>query len=88
MRGFFKLDRKPKITNNSDKIFVKVKVCWLCDREFGTKNDKIKHYSRLSGDYLAAAHQSCIDYANKSNQYILIQVLHQNFSKFDNLKTL
>ena len=60
MREFFKLDRKPKKTNKSDKLFVKVNFCWLCDRYFKKLVVEIKHYRNLCGKYLRAAHQSCI----------------------------
>ena len=29
IREFFKLNRKPKITNKTDELFVKLNVCWL-----------------------------------------------------------
>ena len=69
MREVFKLDRKPKITNKSDKSFSKAKFCWLCDSEFTNVNDKVKHYCKLCGKVLGAAHKSCIDYVIKVNQH-------------------
>ena len=47
-------------------------------------NDKVKHYCKLSGNYLGAAHQSGIDYVNKVDQHKFIPVLYHNFSKKDN----
>ena len=38
----------------------------------------------MTGKYLGAAHQSCIDYVNKVNLHKFIPVLYHNFSKFDN----
>ena len=84
MCEFFKQNLKPKITIKSDKLFLKTNICWLCDKKFIIKNDKIKHYCKLTGNYLGAAHQSCIDYVNKANQHKFIPVLYHNFSKYDN----
>ena len=84
MREFLKQNRKPKITIKSDKLFFKTHICWLCDEQFRLVNDKIKHYCNLSGNYLGAAHQSCIDYVNKADQHKFIHVLYHNFSKYDN----
>ena len=83
MCEFFKQNLKPKIIK-SDKLFLKTNICWLCDKKFIIKNDKIKHYCKLTGNYLGAAHQSCIDYVNKANQHKFIPVLYHNFSKYDN----
>ena len=47
-------------------------------------NDKIKHYCKLTGNYLGAAPQSCIEYFNKADQHKFIPVLYHNFSKYDN----
>ena len=47
-------------------------------------NDKVKHYCNISGNYLGAAHQSCIDYVNKTDQHKFTPVIHHNFSKYDN----
>ena len=84
MREFFKLNRKPKITNRSDKLFLKVNICWFCDKEFRNVNDKVRHYCKFSGNYSGAAHQSCIDYVNKSEQQKFFPVSYHNFSKYDN----
>ena len=83
-REFSKLDRKPKITNKSDILFVKVKVCWLCDCDFITINDKVNHFCRLPGKYLGAAYQPCVNSVNKNNQYKFLHVLYHNFSRYDN----
>ena len=84
MREFFKQNLQPKITIKSEKIFMKSNICWLCDKNFGNINDKIKHYCKLTGNYLGAAHQSCIDYVNKVGQHKFSPVLYHNFSKNDN----
>ena len=47
-------------------------------------NDKVKHYCKLSGNYLDAAHQSCVDNVNKSAQQKFITVTYHSFSKYDN----
>ena len=47
-------------------------------------NDKVKHYCKLSGNYLGAAHQSCIDYVHKSAQHNFIPVFYHNFTKYHN----
>ena len=52
MTDFSKIDRKPKNTDKSDKLFVKVIICWLCDKEFRNVDDKVKYYCMLSGKYL------------------------------------
>ena len=41
MREFSKLDRKSKTTNKSDKLFVKVTTCWLCDNEYKKVVDEV-----------------------------------------------
>ena len=84
MSEFFKQNLKPKITIKSDKIFLKAKFCWLCDINFININEKVRHYCKLTGKYLGASHQSCIDYVNKVNQHKFIPVLYHNFSKYDN----
>ena len=56
----------------------------MCDKEFKNVNDKVKHYCKLSGNYLGAAHQSCIDYVNKADQHKFIPILYHIFSKYDN----
>ena len=84
MSEFFKQNLKPKITIKSDKLFLKANLCWLCDIGFININDKVRHYCKLTGNYLGAAHQSCIDYVNKVNQHKFIPVLYHNFSKYDN----
>ena len=83
MSEFFKQNLKTKITIKSDKSFLKVNICWLCDINFVNINEKIKHYCKMTGRYLGAAHQSCIDYVNKVNLHKFIPVLYHNFSKYD-----
>ena len=65
-------------------MFIKANNCCLCDKKFGKVVDKVKQYCKLSGNYLGAAHQSCIDYVNKADQHKVIPVLYHNFSKYDN----
>ena len=84
MREFFILNRIPKITNKSDKLFCIANSCWLCDKDFRDMDDKVKHYCKLSGNYLGAAHQCCIDYGNKDDQQKFIPVLYHNFCQFGN----
>ena len=84
MSEYFKQNLKPKITIKSDKLFLKANFCWLCDIEFINIIDKVKHYCKLTGKYLGAAHQSCIDYVNKVTLHNFIPVLYHNFSKYDN----
>ena len=67
MTEFLKLGRKPKITNKSDKFFVKLIICWLCNKEFRNVVNKVETYCKLSGKYLGGAHPSCIDYVNRSD---------------------
>ena len=83
MSEFFKQNLKPKITNKSEKSFLKAVICWLCDINFININEKIRHYCKMTGRYLGAAHQSCIDYVIKANQHKFIPVLYHNFSKYD-----
>ena len=80
MREFSKLGRKPKIPHKSDKSFSKAKICWLCDREFRNMNDKVKHFCKISDEYLGAAHKSCIDFVIKVNQHKFSPVFYHNFS--------
>ena len=61
MSEFFKQNIKPKISKKADKLFLKANICWLCDIEFINIIDKVAHYCKLTGKYLGAAHQSCID---------------------------
>ena len=84
MSEFFKQNLKPKITIKSDKLFLKAKFCWLCDIEFINIIEKVKHYCKMTGNYLGTAHQSCIDYINKVNQHKFIPILYHSFSKYDN----
>ena len=84
MSEYFRQNLKPKITIKSDKLFLKANICWLCDIGFININDKVRQYCKLTGNYLGAAHQSCIDYVNKVNQHKFIPVLYHNFSKYDN----
>ena len=84
MSEFFKQNLKPKITIKSEKSFLKAKFCWLCDINFVNKNEKVKHYCKMTGKYLGASHQTCIDYVNKVNLHKFIPVLYHNFSKYDN----
>ena len=84
MSEFFKQNLKPKSTIKSDKLFLKTNICWLCDSDFINIDDKVKHYCKMTGNYLGAAHQPCIDYANKVNLHKFIPVLYHNFSKYDN----
>ena len=84
MSEFFKQNLKPKSTIKSDKLFLKTNVCWLCDSNFINIDDKVKHYCKMTGNYLGAAHQTCIDYVNKVNLHKFIPVLYHNFSKYDN----
>ena len=83
MSEFFKQNLKPRITIKSEKSFLKAKFCWLCDINFVNINEKIRHYCKMIGKYLGAAHQSCIDYVNKTNRHKFIPVLYHNFSKYD-----
>ena len=84
MSDFFKQNLKPKITIKSDKLFLKAKFCWLCDINFINTNEEVRHYCKMTGRYLGAAHQTCIDYVNKVNLHKFIPVLYHNFSKYDN----
>ena len=84
MSEFFEQNLKPKITNKSDKLFLKANICWLCDIKFVNIKEKVKHYCRLTGNYFETAHQACIDYVNKVNQHKFIPLLYHNFSKYDN----
>ena len=85
MSEFFKLNRKPKKTIKSHKLFLKANFCWLCDKKIRDMDDKVKHYCKLSGNYLRAAHhQSCTDYVKQVDQQKFIPVLYHNFSKYDN----
>ena len=43
MREFFKLNRKPEITNKSENLFLKTNICSLSDKKFGNVVVKIKH---------------------------------------------
>ena len=81
MSEFFNIERKPKINNISKKLFLKANQCWLCEQILDV--GKQAQYCKLSGDYLVAAHQSCIDRINKKNQYKCVHVLFHNFSKYD-----
>ena len=83
MSEFFKQNLKPKITIKSEKTFLKANICWLCDINFININDKVRHYCKMTGKYLGAAHQTCIDYVNKVNLHKFIPVLYHNFSKYD-----
>ena len=83
MSEFFKQNLKPKITVKSEKSFLKSKFCWLCDINFGNINGKVRHYCKMTGRYLGAGHQTCIDYINKVNLHKFIPVLYHNFSKYD-----
>ena len=83
MSEFFKQNLKPKITIKTEKSFLKAKFCWLCDINFVNISEKIRHYCKMTGRYLGAAHQSCIDYVNKVNLHKFIPVLYHNFSKYD-----
>ena len=83
MGEFFKQNLKPKITTKSEKSFLKSNNCWLCDNNFENINDKVRHYCKMTGRYLGAAHQTCIDYVNKVNLHKFIPVLYHNFSKYD-----
>ena len=74
---------KPKITIKSEKSFLKVNICWLCDINFVKINEKVRHYCKMTGRYLGAAHQTCIDYVNKVNLHKFIPVLYHNLSKYD-----
>ena len=65
-------------------MFIKTNICWLSDKGFRNVIDKVKHYCKLSGNYLGTAHQSCIDYINKADQHKFLPVLYHNFSKYDN----
>ena len=84
MSDIFKQKLKPKNTIKSDKLFLKAKFCCLCDINFVNINEKVKHYCKMTGKYLGASHQSCIDYVNKVNLHKFIPVLYHNFSKYDN----
>ena len=84
MRELSKLNRKPQITNKSKEFFLKAKICWLCDKDFRNMNHKVRHYCKLSGKYLGAAHQSCIDYVNEADQHKVFPIFYHNFSKYDN----
>ena len=44
--------------------------------------DKVNHYCILSGNYLGAAHQPCIDFLIKVDQHKFIPVFYHNFSKY------
>ena len=83
MSEFFKQNLKPKITTKSNKLFLKAKFCWLCDIDFNNINEKVCHHCKMTGRYLGAAHQSCIDYVNKVNLHKFVPVLYHNFSKYD-----
>ena len=84
MSEFFKQNLKPKITTKSEKSFLKANICWLCDINFVNINEKVRHYCKMTGRYLGAAHQICIDYVNKVNLHKFIPILYHNFSKYDN----
>ena len=84
MRDFLKLNRIPKIANQWDKLFCKANVFRFCDKKLRDTDDKVKHYCKLSGNYLGAAHQSCIDYGNKDHQQKFIPVLYHTFSQYGN----
>ena len=83
MSEFFKQNLKPKFTIKSEKLFLKADICWLCDINFVNINEKVRHYCKMTGRYLGAAHQSCIDYVIKTNQHKFVPVLYHNFSKYD-----
>ena len=83
MSEFFKQNLKPKITNKTEKSFLKANICWLCDINFLNFNEKVRHYCKMTGRYLGAAHQSCIDYVNKVDLHKFIPVLYHNFSRYD-----
>ena len=84
MSEFFKQNLKPKIKIKSDKLFLKAKFCWLCDINFININEKVRHYCKLTGNYLGVTHQTCIDYVNKVNLHKFLPVLYHNFSEYDN----
>ena len=83
MSQFFKQNLKSKINSKSEKIFLRANICWLCDINFVNIKEKVRHYCKMTGRYLGAAHQSCIDYVNKVNSHKFIPVLYHNFSKYD-----
>ena len=56
MRESFELDRKPKNTNKTDKVFLKANVCWFCENGVKNRNVRVKQNRTLIGSYLAAAH--------------------------------
>ena len=84
IKEFFKQNLNPTITVKASKLFLKANICWLCDNEFRNLNDKVQHYCKLTGKYLGASHQTCIDYVNKVDQHKFILILYHNFSKYDN----
>ena len=84
MSEFFKQNLKPKITIKSEKSFLKANICWLCDINFVNINEKVRHYCKMTGRYLGASHQTCIDYINKVMLHKFIPVLYHKFSKYDN----
>ena len=64
---------------------MKANVFWLCENDFKNRNDRLKQYCKLAGNYLAAAHKPCLDIVNKNDkQYKFFPVLYDNFSKYDN----
>ena len=80
MKEFLKLNRKHKTTNKSKNLFLKTIICWLSDKYLEMLLLKCK----LSGNYLGAAHQSCINHVNKADQHNFIPVIYHIFSKYDN----
>ena len=84
MSEFFEQNLLPKNTIKSDILFFKARFCWLCDINFVNINKKVGHYCKMTGKYLGASHQTCIDYVNKVNLHKFIPVLYHKFSKYDN----
>ena len=59
MCEFFRTNRKPEIVTHRKR-----KKCWLCEKYF--VNDQMNHCCKLTGGYLGAAHEKCIEFVQNN----------------------
>ena len=71
------------LTDEEQKRFDQTQQCPKCQRQFSTKNQKVKHHNHCTGYFIEALCNSCnLQIRNKEGEFILPVIFH-NLKNYD-----
>ena len=48
-----------QLTKEEEELFCKARVCFICEKEFKSDQEKVRDHDHLNGKYRRTAHKTC-----------------------------